>query len=243
MHLHIIACQVFYREISFLASQAPNTTWVTWLPQGMHDTPDLLRRSLQAEIDRIDQGVEDGALRHVPDYVILGYGLCSNGVCGLSSRRFPLVIPRTDDCIGVFLGSQRRYLQEFENHPGTYWLNNGWLETAYVPTLENQRLLRKQYAELYGEENADFLADQQNAWTAKYTSCGYISSKAYSNPAYTEQARRVAEQNHWEFLSLPGDLSLLQRLLNGEFDQREVLICPPGKTVSPSYDEKKICFV
>lgn len=54
MNLHIIACQVFYREISCLASPSPHRTWTAWLPQGMHSTPHLLREAIQREIDRVD---------------------------------------------------------------------------------------------------------------------------------------------------------------------------------------------
>ena len=75
MILHLIACQVFYREVSYLASQSKQITSVSWMPQGMHDTPDLLRKNLQSEIDRLDLALENGTLRHRPDYLLLCYGL------------------------------------------------------------------------------------------------------------------------------------------------------------------------
>lgn len=242
MVLHLIACQVFYREVSFLASQSRHITSVSWMPQGMHDAPDLLRRSLQCEIDRLDLALEGGSLRHKPDYLLLCYGLCSNGVAGLSSRNFPLVIPRTDDCIGIFLGSQERYLKVFSEHPGTYWLNNGWLEAAVLPGSRNPEQQRRIYAEQYGEENAGFLLEQQAAWVKRYSTCGYITSQVYDRASYREEARSIARQNHWDFLEIPGDIALLSRLLDGVFRQEEVLLCPPGKTVTQSYDAKKLAF-
>ena len=243
MILHLIACQVFYREVSYLASQSKQITSVSWMPQGMQDTPDLLRKNLQSEIDRLDLALENGTLRHRPDYLLLCYGLCSNGVAGLSSRHYPLVIPRTDDCIGIFLGSQARYLREFSRYPGTYWLNNGWLEAASLPGSQNPEQQRQAYAEQYGEENADFLLEQQTAWVRQYSACGYITSQVCDLAPYREEAKDVAQRNHWNFREIPGDITFLARLLDGDFREEEVLLCPPGKTVTPSYDAKKLTFL
>jgi hypothetical protein len=103
MRIHIIACRVLSREISYFAALSPHTVDITWLPQGLHDTPDQLRRMLQEAIDSIHDQVKKNLLKHRPDYIALGYGLCSNGVVGLTSRDIPMVIPRTDDCIALFL--------------------------------------------------------------------------------------------------------------------------------------------
>lgn len=54
MNLHIIACQVFYREISCLASPSPHRTWTPRLPQGMRSTPYPLREAIRREIGRVD---------------------------------------------------------------------------------------------------------------------------------------------------------------------------------------------
>ena len=40
--------------------------------------------------------------------ILLGYGLCSNGLVGLTARSIPLVIP-VHDCITLFLGSKEQY--------------------------------------------------------------------------------------------------------------------------------------
>lgn len=240
MNIHMIACQVFYREISYLAATSPHATSVTWLSQGLHDTPNLLRASVQQEIDRIDKAIEEHALKHDPDIILIGYGLCSNGTVGLSSRKLPLVVPRTDDCIGVFLGSQARYLKEFSAHPGTYWLNNGWIETAFLPTAQNYETMWKQYEQDYGEDNADYLLEQERSWTLKYDTLGYITSDIYQNEAFEEYAKEVGIYNKWQFLKLPGDTSFLRRLVAGDYRESEVLICPPGKTIAASFDERKL---
>ena len=85
---------------------------MTWLPQGLHDTPELLHKRLESELDRLYADIEDRALRcPKPDYIGLCYGLCSNGVVGLTARDIPIVVPRCDDCTALFLGSQKRYME------------------------------------------------------------------------------------------------------------------------------------
>ena len=121
---------------------------------------------------------------------MLGYGLCSNGVAGLKARGIPLVVPRTDDCIAIFLGSQRRYLEAFHRYPGTYWINNGWLEHGFVPTREALEERYARYVQDYGEDNAQFLMEQDGQWQKHYTTAGYIASPLDREGRCREEARR-----------------------------------------------------
>ena len=56
---------------------------------------------------------------------------------GLHSRSLPVIVPRCDDCISLFLGSAERYRKLFRELPGIYWYNNGWIEQAFTPSREN----------------------------------------------------------------------------------------------------------
>lgn len=235
MRIHLICCQVFYREISALCAVSPHITTVSWLPQGLHDTPELLRKSVTQEINRVENWKEEER-RRKPDYIVLGYGLCSNGTVGLQSGEIPLVIPRTDDCIGIFLGSQKRYLRLFAEYPGTYWLNNGWIESAFIPTEEQYSNLRKYYEREYGEENADFLMESALSWIKNYRNCGYIESAVYRDPSYRETAKQMAQKNGWTFHQFDGDNAVLQKMVNGPYDTDTFLICPPYHRVVACYD-------
>ena len=120
MRIAIIGCMVMNREISRLVSESRNTVRVWWLRQGLHDTPDILRTELQRALDEIER--ENSLLPENLRFeaVVLAYGLCSNGVLGLRSRSLPVVVPRCDDCISLFLGSADRYRQLFHDLPGVY---------------------------------------------------------------------------------------------------------------------------
>lgn len=243
MFLHIIACQVFYRELCYLAALSGSTSTVTWMPQGLHDTPDRLRAAVSAEIARVETGIREGSFKHNPDRIVLGYGLCSNGIVGLESGSLPIVVPRADDCIGVFLGSQQRYLELFGRHPGTYWLNGGWLESAFLPTRKNYAAMRQDYADRYGEDNADFLMENEVGWIKNYQNCGYIRSQVYDNTGFERQAQEIAAECGWEKLAFDGSNRLLRLVMDGECPEEEFLFCPPYHRITATYDERKIAAV
>lgn len=243
MWIHIIACRVLTRELSYFASQSPHTVDITWLPQGLHDTPAKLRMKVSETIDSLYEQWEKRELKHMPDVIVLGYGLCSNGVVGIQARDIPLVVPRTDDCIALFLGSQQRYLELFHAYAGTFWLNSGWVETAFIPTQKLLEQKRREYAENYGEDNADFLMEQDMLWAKNYRYIGYITSPIYDAPVNRDTAREAAGYNGWSFQEFQGDPRLVQKMTTGEWEEKEFLICPPHHRIEASYDGGKVCAV
>lgn len=240
MRIHIIACRVLSRELSYYAALSPQTVDITWLPQGLHNTPDLLRQMLAETIEDIGRQRERNLLKYAPDCIALGYGLCSNGVLGLQAPGVPLIIPRTDDCIALFLGSQKRYMELFNQYPGTYWINNGWIESGAAPTRERMDAQRAEYVEKYGEDNADFLMEQDLLWAKNYGYCCYIDSPVYQNPSYPDFARNMARGHGWKYERFSGDTRMIQMLCEGTWNEREFLICPPGHRVEADYRGRKM---
>jgi len=240
LNLHIIACQIFQRELSYYISQSPNSISITWLPQGLHDTPNLLRNKINQTVAEIEEQKKQGLLKHVPEAIILGYGLCSNGVTEICAETIPIIIPRTDDCIALFLGSQSRYLELFNKYNGTYWLNNGWIETAFIPSKEMIEQRSMYYKEKYSEDNAAYLIEQDILWTKNYHYCGYITSPVYKSLKYPSYAKTIADEQQWEYIQVDGDMNLIEKLTSGQWDDEEFLICPPQHKVVASFDESKI---
>lgn len=235
MRIHIIACQVFNREFAHYIAKSDNIIDVCWLEQGLHDTPVILKEKLQNAILEAEK-----RKKNIPDAIVLGYGLCSNGVAGLSSSKFPLVVPRTDDCIAVFLGSQKRYLEYFYKNNSTYWLSLGWIEHGFVPN-EKTMLERKQdYIREFGEEGAEYLYQFDVEWTKKYSYLTYIQNEFYQNEIYLKEAREIARHYDWNLDIAEADDSLIEDLIEGRWDEERFLVCPPNHTIELSYDETKI---
>lgn len=239
MRIAIIGCMVMNREISRLVSESRNTVRVWWLRQGLHDTPDILRNELQRALDEIER--ENSLLPENLRFeaVVLAYGLCSNGVLGLRSRSLPVVVPRCDDCISLFLGSADRYRQLFHDLPGVYWYNAGWIEQAFTPSIENYARQRAMYAEEYGEENADYLMECSNGWMKNYKHCGYITCPLGDCSAHEAYARQAAQDFGWEFTKVEGSMDYLDALVNGPWDDARFLTCPPHSRIEADYSNRK----
>ena len=240
MLIKAIACKVFTREIANIVAECDHTIDVSYLRQGLHDTPDLLRVTLQEEIDRIDEARDMHTQVHSSgrDYeaIVLAYGLCSNAICGVRSQRYRLIVPRAHDCIAMLLGSRERYQNYFDDHPGTYWYSPGWIEQTIMPGPDRVENTRKRYVEQYGEENADYLMEMEQEWLRKYNRCTYVAWDRLDREGYRKQAQDSADYLGWKYDRLEADDGLMRRLLTGEWDPAEVLVVPPGGTIAPSYD-------
>ena len=216
----VIACRVF-RELldSHLPPELPDS--VRLLDYGLHEFPKKLRSSVQETIDLIEQ----------PSLVLLGYGLCGNGLAGIRSREHTLVIPRADDCIVILLGSYQAYKEEFSKEPGTYYLSKGWLESGSDPLSEYH-----QYIEKYGQKKADWIMDQQYS---NYTRLALVAHSKEDLDTYRARAHEVARYCHrWgmRYEELLGSDLYFQGLLHAaetlpDGQNEAFLVIPPGEAI------------
>lgn len=243
MRIKVIACDVLNRELSYLSSLSSCFVDITFLHQGLHDTPDKLRETLQTEVDKANEGFPYNYFNTAPsyDYIILGYGLCSNGITGVVSKNVPMIIPRGHDCITLLLGSKEKYAETFKENPGTYWFSRGWIERGWQPSETKYKVLYKEYEEKYGEDNAEFLMESEQQWMKEYKNAGFIDWKELGDSStHADFTKKSADFLKWSYFNLIGDSSLMARLMNGIFNDDEVLIVPPGKSAKQSYDDRII---
>jgi len=227
--LLVIACKVLYREFCYYAATSRNLVEVRFLEQGLHNEPSKLRRSAQAEIDAAD---ETGQY----DAILLGYGLCSNGIEGLRSTKHKLVIPRAHDCITFFLGSKERYAEHFRDHPGTYWYTPGWIETNGAADKPRYDAVYREYVEKYGEDNAKYLFEVLQSWMEHYDRAAYVDLGFCENMAFREHTKAVAAERGWKYVEVKGDPRLVIDLLEGNWDSGRFLVVEPGETVEAVHD-------
>ena len=229
MKLKVVSCAVLERELQLCASRSRNEIELFFLEQGLHNTPDELRRRAQEAIDQTDgQGL---------DAIILGYGLCSRGVVGLRSGQTRLVVPRGHDCITFLLGSKERYREYFDSHPGVYWYSAGWIKHNDQPSSERYERVLAEYTEKYGQDNAKYLIETEQSWVSNYRMATYVDWDWPDSQEQKDFTRQCAKEMGWEYDELLGASGLLQRLLDGDWRQAEVLLLEPGEEVAESFDE------
>ena len=246
MNLHVFSCRVFTRELSYFIAKSPNVVDVTYLPQGLHEAPQVLHDELQATIATFRTQVDSWQRRRRPDALALAFGLCSEAIVGIEATDVPIVVPRVDDCIGVYLGSEQRYLDYFNRYKGTFWAFPSWIESTPSTDDDYREVMRAEYLKRYdGDEDlVDDMMEIEESMTANYGNVGFISSELAVDPEGARAAaRRFAERKNWNFLDFEGDLSLLQQLVDGPWDDDKFLVVPPGHRIAHAPGLEKVCAV
>ncbi len=234
MRLRFIVCKVMQREAYHCAARSPNIVDVVVMRQGLHTEPGKLGGEAQKQLD-----VTSDNQGRPYDASLLGYGLCSNGIVGLHAD-IPIVVPRAHDCITLLVGSKDRYREYFKSHKGTYWFSPGWIETDTQPGKERLEKTLKEYIEKYGQDNARYLAETEQGWLNEYRRATYIDWGFANNEKEKQLTRTAAEHLGWEYDQLKGDSGLMQRLVDGVWDEKEFLIVKPGQKIAEDLTEEGI---
>lgn len=210
MSTRVVACATVIEEILPLLPPAMSYEVLDF---GLHLNPENLRVRLQQAIDAVGDDI---------DTLILGYGLCSMAVVGLTATTCTLVVPRVDDCIAIFLGSARAYRQQARQEPGTYYLTKGWIEAADSPFEEYDRLLER-----YGRKRADRM---MGLLLKNYTRLAFIDTGQHRQERYRAYARRTASRFNLRYEEIPGSTALIRKMLFGPWDEN-FIITRPGETI------------
>jgi len=215
----VIACKVFQDMLErFLPSDLADQ--ITFLDYGLHEVPKKLTLALQEQIDSIQE----------PSRILLGYGLCGNGLRGIQAGQHTLIIPRADDCIAILLGSYQAYLREFNANPGTYYLTKGWLESGSDPLKESQEMTEK-----YGVETGEWIMDQQYR---HYSRLVLVAHTQEDLETYRPRAQEVAKYcQRWDmkYEEVLGSDVYIRNLVGAantlNDSNEEFLVIPPGGVI------------
>lgn len=218
----VIACKVFQ---GLIEEHLPEglASRVEWLDYGLHRVPAKLTWTVQEAIDAVEE----------PSLIVLGYGLCGNGLHHVQAGKHTLLVSRADDCIAILLGSYKRYIQEFESQPGTYYLTKGWLESGSDPLREYQ-----EYSAKYGPEEAQWVMDMQYQ---HYKRLVLVAHSRADLEAYRPRALEVAAYcERWGMVyeEILGSDIYVQRLIEAAADvgaaDGDFVVVPPGGELTQS---------
>ncbi|OGP53633.1 MAG: hypothetical protein A2Y65_04765 [Deltaproteobacteria bacterium RBG_13_52_11] len=206
----ILACETVIKEMLPLL---PQECEYRTLESGLHLYPEKLHNALQ---DLIDETTVE------TDMIILAFGLCANAVIGLRARASTLIIPRIDDCIGMFLGSREHYREQLRHEPGTYFLSKGWIEAGITLVDEFKEMEAR-----FGKKQAEKV---QRAMLKNYTRLAYIDMGHDDQETYYDFARKSAQQLNLRYDEIKGTTELLKKMIHGPHENGFVM-CPPGTAV------------
>ena len=223
---YVISCHVLWREFCHFASLSENIFNFRFLKQGLHCTPDLLRKELQEAIDAVD---DDGYAA-----ILIGYGLCSNGIVGITTKKTRLVVIKGHDCITFLLGSKERYKSYFDSHPGTYWYSPGWIDTGTQPGKERYETVYQEYLDKYGDDNAQYLMDMEQGWFREYSNAVYVDLGVCDASHYKEYTKDCARWLKWNYDEMEGNKQLVSDLVSGNWNSEDFLIVKPGQRIIAS---------
>ena len=212
----VLACQVF-KDLFDRFIEAGTIQKYIYLDYGLHSLPKKLNQAVQEALDALQE----------PSLVLLGYGLCGNGLNGIRAGRHSLLIARADDCIAVFLGSYERYQREFKAQSATYYLTKGWLESGSNPLQEYQ-----EYVEKYGVTRANWLIDQLYH---NYKRLVLVAHSQQDLEEYRDRALEVARFcERWgvRYEEIRGSTDYFERLIGAASNPAEAeedfIVVPPG---------------
>lgn len=240
MRLKCLGCEVLARPIYLCAARSPHIVDVDLFQRGLHNDPPDLRARLQ---ERIDAAKNQGY-----DAIVMAYGLCGQATAGLTARDIPVVIPRAHDCITLFLGSRDRYREEFQTNAGTYWYALDYMErgdssnstlTLGVGSDTELEAVYEEYVEKYGQDNADYLMEVMGAWQNHYKRAALIDMGVGDIAAVEARAKADAARRGWVFERVAGDMILIRRLLEGDWD-KDFLTLQPNQRLVMTYDQDVI---
>jgi hypothetical protein len=237
----LVACEVVKRDFDILVPAGKNGVDIHYMDLGLHSMgQEKMTLQLQEALDAIDQTKYDA--------ILLGYGLCSNGIATLHAN-IPIVVARAHDCVTLFMGSRQAYRDYFDTHKGTWYVTTGNLDTKLTDELKDEgglslkEKLRAEYLEKYDEEEAEYLLEMLGDPLKEYQRITFVDNGLEDVADKRSYAKEIAARKNWEYDEFAGNTGILSGLIAGNWDPAVYLVVPPGGRIAQSYDDNEIVMV
>jgi len=201
----IIACGSIKPELKKVWKKEDEVD-IEFLPQNLHRAPHKMVEHIQKSLDKVEKHFEN---------IVLGYGLCSNGIVGLVAPKQGLYIPKTQDCIAFYLGSRKKYYEIFSKHPGTYHLTPSWIENEYTRRV--------------GREMAEETMQYE---IRNYEYISFINTGAGDIEKYRKRAKENAAYFNKKFVEYNGTDEYFRKMIQGPYNTKDFIYIEPNCKVT-----------
>lgn len=219
----LLACEVLRPELEMLAATMAAPPEMRFLEQRLHDYPEVLRTGVQAAIDSIEQETR-GELT-----ILCGYALCGRGLCGVTTQRATLVLPRLHDCIPLLLGASQAETKASSREGATFWITPGWLKYLLIPFYGESHRRFELYAKKAGPVKAAKMIKAENALLSAYKKFCHIRWPEMGE-TWVEEAQKIAGIANLPYSEIAGRSDYMAELLAGGKDPEKFLHLAPGES-------------
>ena len=122
-----------------------------------------------------------------------------------------------------------KYLDEFNNHPGTYYYTPSAVERGYAVGSETNENLERKYQEYlakYGEDNAKYLMEIEEGWMKHYSYAASVDFEFFRFLNYHDQVKEIAQKISSIIENRRGP-QFIREASNGDWNHHEFLVLQP----------------
>lgn len=220
MRVYLLACRTIRNEIEQITEKYHlKFQAIRYVESGLHNHRKTLRAAIEKELSDLDIQTEDRLL--------LCFGLCGNVFDGMLTGNYQTVMPRSQDCITLLLGSRERRTN-LESEQISYYLTRGWL---YGKANMHREYIES--CEKFGKSMAD---DIYRQIFDGYQSVTLIDTHRGDFEQFCKEGEMIAKDFKLQVRKCSADLSWLESYLLQDFDtllaEHKLVIYPPESTMS-----------
>ena len=208
MKVKVLACETLRDEIESIIQKNKLDFEIIWLESGLHNTPKKLHKCIQEKLDSVT-----GC-----DRLLMALGRCGNSVLDLMTGDYETIMPKVEDCISLFFGSDKARNDYGREHAAIY-MTEGWLRGESNIISEYNHMLEK-----YGEDTARDIIEMMYG---HYRELALLDTGVYPIECLFEETEAVEKIIGLKRACVSAKIDYLEQLFLDPMDTEKFWIFPP----------------